>query len=163
MDYEVVYETDYITPGFVLYNTDYTQFAKMFSNRIEGGPSYTFIVSDNVEDRPENYFRTIDFEIEAQNPLYQVFLEFHTFLKRDVIFSMHPLQEGYNQLRIEKTEQSIKISFIKDLRHSKNLTSNILTLNVTDPSFEILYRSFLSVGVKENKKILEKMINLKAN
>ena len=69
-------------------------------------------------------------------------------------------------MSIKKIEDSILLTFSKDLTFSKNWNYNAMHLTISGASIQHFYQSLhQAVQIKENedsKKILMKMLNLKA-
>lgn len=161
MDYEVVYDELYIKPGFIIYNTDDTQFLKIIPNVNEKTPSFTLFISDDKIDNPALGFRPIEFKIETNEFLKDLFKPFIG----QIMYSIHSSIEGYNQFRVEEKEGSLIITFVKDLTFSKNLNYNAMSLTLSSQSFYYVYQKLLNsneVNYQDGRKVLEKMINLKA-
>ena len=161
MDYEVVYDEAYIKPGFIIYNKNNTQFLKIIPNVNDKTPSFTLFISDDKVDNPQLEFRPIKFEIKTNEFLKQLFRPFIG----QIMYTIHTSLEGYNQLRIEEENDSISLTFIKDLTFSKNLNYNAMSLTLSSQTFYNVYQKLMTskeVNYKDSKKVLEKMINLKA-
>lgn len=161
MDYEIVYDEAYIKPGFIIYNTDDTQFLKIIPNVNEKTPSFTLFISDNKVDNPILGFRPIEFKITKNEFIKNLFRPFNG----SIVYSIHSSLEGYNQFRVEEKDEYLSVTFIKDLTFSKNLDFNAMSLTLSSQSFYNVYQKLLNskeVNYENGYKVLEKMINLKA-
>ena len=163
MTYDFVYEEQYVAPGFIIYREDFKQFFKVFPTINEDGYAFTFLVSDEYQDNLKDAFRHITFEVDKTSIFYHALLH----LSEDcAYYSIQRCNEGYNQMSIKKIEDSILLTFSKDLTFSKNWNYNAMHLTISGASIQHFYQSLhQAVQIKENedsKKILMKMLNLKA-
>lgn len=162
MNYSLVFDSTYIAPGMIIYNESFTQFLKIIPNINENNQGFTFIISDDVADNEREPFRKIEFVFDKESSLYPAVKQLAEQLPAPCQYSINPHEEGYNQIRIEDNQENVKIAFMKDLTHSKNLQCNAMALTIAGPSFMIFYQTLTTLVRKTDvKKVLEKMINLK--
>lgn len=163
MTYDFVYEEKYFAPGFIIYREDFKQFLKVFPAINEEGYAFTFLVSDEYQDNLKDAFRHITFEVDSNSLFYKALF---SLLEDRTYYSIQRYSEGYNQMKIKKIEDSIFLTFTKDLTFSKNRNYNAMHLTVSGPSVHQFYHALHQlVQIKENedsKKILMKMLNLQA-
>jgi hypothetical protein len=80
---------------------------------------------------------------------------------------MQPKNEGKNQLYVQEGEETITLTFSKDLTYNKNLTYPAMHLTVNNMATQNFYYLLKQLVIEkknpEAQKILTKMLHLKAS
>lgn len=157
-----MYEEKYIQPGILIYREDFKQFLKIIPNQGQYANTFTFIASDENKDNPEEHFRVLTYCLKVESPLYPVFYAWMESMSSPISYSILPLEEGFNQIQMQEKEGVLYIHFIKDVRHSRNLYSNVIKITLGGNGVKTFFSSLPILEEVDNKDyVLQKMLYLK--
>ncbi len=111
----VVYDKDYLAPGYVIFRDDNNQFSKIYTDNTFGFNNYHLIARDISVDEPNQQFRKIIFQAEDGDPLYLLLQSLFDDIQEQHIPTIDKSKQGNNYFKVEKSKRGYNLIIAKDV------------------------------------------------
>ena len=125
-DTVVLYDDNFFGPGYLIVSKLDDEIVKFMKISTYGEGCFPNVVIRAYEkgkvDTPDESFRTIEFEVDKDSPLYGVFYNFASSIGNKRVYSSDPANHGKNHFYVSECNRKLSLNFVKDVYKVKNST-----------------------------------------